>query len=142
MPQPADCVVVALGVECPIHQGAKTIRAGRAVEPERDRAIILTALLAGLRSEELINGNIGDLRRTADGAVIHVRGKGNKDRSIPIEAPLVDVIEHYLDSRHHRLPTTAKRRALAKWGAISCQGSRVRLYDVAPSIPHGIHIGI
>ena len=76
--------------------------------PERDRAIILTALLAGLRSEELINSNIGDLRRTADGAVIHVRGKGNKDRRIPIEAALVDVIEHYLDSRHHRLPTTAK----------------------------------
>jgi integrase len=40
---------------------------------ERDRAIILTALLAGQRSEELINSNIGDLRRTADGAVIHVR---------------------------------------------------------------------
>ena len=35
---------------------------------ERDRAIILTALLAGLRSEELINANVGDLRRTADGA--------------------------------------------------------------------------
>jgi integrase/recombinase XerC len=41
--------------------------------------------------------------------VIHVRGKGNKDRRIPIEAALVDVIEHYLDSRHYRLPTTAKR---------------------------------
>ncbi len=87
--------------------------------PERDRAIILTALLAGLRSEELINSNIGDLRRTADGAVIHVRGKGNKDRRIPIEAALVEVIEHYLDSRHHRLPTAAKRRSptggLAAW---------------------------
>jgi hypothetical protein len=51
----------------------------------------LTALLAGLRSEELINSNIGDLRRTADGAVIHVRGKGNKDRRLPVEAALVDV---------------------------------------------------
>ena len=86
---------------------------------ERDRAIILTALLAGPRSEELINSNIGDLRRTADGAVIHVRGKGNKDRRIPIEAALVDVIEHYLDSRHYRLPTTGNRRSptggLAAW---------------------------
>jgi hypothetical protein len=35
---------------------------------ERDRAIIVTALLAGLRSEELINGNIGDLCRTTEGA--------------------------------------------------------------------------
>ena len=101
---------------------------------ERDRAIILTALLAGLRSEELINSNIGDLRRTADGAVIHVRGKGNKDRRIPIEAALVDVIEHYLDSRHHRLPTTAKRHSptggLAAWPPnaplfVDTQGERI-----------------
>jgi integrase/recombinase XerC len=86
---------------------------------ERDRAIIVTALLAGLRSEELINSNVVNLRRTADGAVIHVRGKGNKDRRIPIEAALVDVIEHYLDSRRYRLPTTATRRSptggLAAW---------------------------
>ena len=86
---------------------------------ERDRAIIFTGLLAGLRADELMRANIGDLRRTADGAVIHVRGKGNKDRRIPIEAALVDVLEHYLDSRHHRLPTTAKRRSptggLAAW---------------------------
>jgi site-specific recombinase XerC len=75
---------------------------------ERDRAILLTALLAGLRSEELINSNVGDHRRTAEGAVIHVRGKGNKDRRIPIEAALVDVIEHYLDSRHQ--PTADDRQ--------------------------------
>jgi integrase/recombinase XerC len=74
---------------------------------ERDRAIILTALLAGLRSEELINSNIGDLRRTAEGAVIHVRGKGSKDRRIPIETALVDVIDQYLDSRQYRLPPNA-----------------------------------
>jgi site-specific recombinase XerD len=79
--------------------------------PERGRAIILTALLAGQRSEELINSNIGDLRRIADGAVIHVRGKGNKDRRILIEAARVEVIEHYLDRRHHRLPAIAKRRS-------------------------------
>ena len=46
---------------------------------ERDRALILTALLAGLRADELLRANIGDLRPTDDGAVIHVRGKGGKD---------------------------------------------------------------
>jgi integrase/recombinase XerC len=87
--------------------------------PERDRAIVLTALLAGLRSEELISTNIGDVRRGADGAVIHVRGKGMKDRRVPIEPALVDVIEDYLNSRHLRFPATAKRRSptggLAAW---------------------------
>jgi site-specific recombinase XerD len=78
---------------------------------ERDRALILTALLAGLRADELLRANVGDLRRTDDGAVIHVRGKGGKDRRIPIEAPLVEVLEHYLDSRATRFPATAKKRS-------------------------------
>src|SRR5258707_11981480 len=43
---------------------------------ERDRALILTALLAGLRADELLRANIGDLRCCDDGAVIHVGGKG------------------------------------------------------------------
>jgi integrase/recombinase XerC len=86
---------------------------------ERDRALILTALLAGLRADELLRANVGDLRRTDDGAVIHVRGKGGKDRRVPIEAPLVRVLEHYLDSRAARFPTTTRRRSpaggLAAW---------------------------
>ena len=66
---------------------------------ERDRALILTALLAGLRADELLRANIGDLRRTDDGAVIHVRGKGGKDRRVPIEPALVEILERYLDTR-------------------------------------------
>ena len=62
---------------------------------ERDRALILVALLAGLRADELLRANVGDLRRSDDGAVIHVRGKGGKDRRIPIEPALVQVLERY-----------------------------------------------
>jgi site-specific recombinase XerD len=87
--------------------------------PERDRAIILTALLAGLRTDELINTNIAHIRRIADGAVIHVRGKGNKDRRIPIELALVDILETYLNTRRARFPTSTRRRSpvegLAGW---------------------------
>jgi site-specific recombinase XerD len=56
---------------------------------ERDRALILTTLLAGLRADKLLRANVGDLRRSDDGAVIHVRGKGGKDRRVPIEPALV-----------------------------------------------------
>ena len=55
---------------------------------ERDRAPILTGLLAGLRADELLRANIGDIRRTDDGAVLHVHGKGGKDRRIPVESIL------------------------------------------------------
>jgi integrase/recombinase XerC len=86
----------------------------------RDRALILTSLLSGLRADELLRANIGDIRRSEDGAVIHVRGKGGKDRRIPVEPTLVDVLENYLDDRAVRFPTTAKRRSspesgLAAW---------------------------
>jgi integrase/recombinase XerC len=90
---------------------------------ERDLAIILTALLAGLRAEELRGANIGDIRTTDDGAaVIHVKGKGGKERSVPIEAELLSVIQTYLDSRAVRFPGAEKRRAteasgLARWSA-------------------------
>jgi integrase len=65
---------------------------------QRDRALILTALLAGLRADELVRATVGDLHRTDDGAVIQVRGKGGKDRRIPIEPALVEVLELYLVS--------------------------------------------
>jgi len=88
---------------------------------ERDLAIILTALLAGLRAAELRGVDVGDIRTTDDGAaVIHVKGKGGKERSVPIEAELLSVIQTYLDSRAVRFPDTEKRRAakgsgLARW---------------------------
>ena len=50
--------------------------------PERDLALILTGLLAGLRADELRRADVGDIRTGTDGgAVIHVRGKGSKDRA-------------------------------------------------------------
>src|SRR6202051_4397680 len=87
---------------------------------ERDRALILTGLLAGLRADELLRANVGDLRRTDDGAVVHVRGKGGRDRRVPIEPALVEILEHYLDSRVTRFPATARQRSspgrgLAAW---------------------------
>ena len=51
------------------------------------------------------------LRRPLVGAVIHVHGKGGKDRRIPIEPALVGVIEHYLDTRAARFPAAAKHRS-------------------------------
>ncbi|BBY46820.1 hypothetical protein MARA_02500 (plasmid) [Mycolicibacterium arabiense] len=77
--------------------------------PERDRAIVFTSLLAGLRADELLNANVGDIRRTDDGGVLHVRGKGNKDRRIPIGTELLEVLDAYLETRRTRFPNTRKR---------------------------------
>lgn len=77
--------------------------------PERDLAIIFTALVAGLRADELISANIGDVRQTDNGGVLHVHGKGNKDRRIPFNAELLDVLERYLETRATRFPQARRR---------------------------------
>ena len=86
--------------------------------PERDHAILFTSLLAGLRADELLNADVGDVRRTEDGAVLHVRGKGNKDRRMPVGQELLTVLEEYLQTRISRFPQT-RRRASTPGDALS-----------------------
>jgi integrase/recombinase XerC len=96
---------------------------------ERDLAIILTAPLAGLRADELCRADIGDIRVTADGAaVIHVKGKGGKERSVPIEAALLSVITTYLASRAARFPGATKREVEAEGSALSRWPARSPLF--------------
>ena len=102
---------------------------------ERDRALVLTALLTGMRADELRRADIGDLRVGEDGAaVVHVRGKGNTDRRIPVEAALVGVLDDYLDSRAVRFPARRRRattaRGAAAWPAraplfVGADGTRI-----------------
>ena len=78
---------------------------------ERDLALILTALLAGLRADELRRADVGDIRHLARRRCGHsVQGKGSKDRAVPIEADLLAVIDDYLDSRARRFPPHSNRR--------------------------------
>jgi site-specific recombinase XerD len=79
--------------------------------PERDRALVLTALLTGMRSDEMVRTNIGDVRVTEGGAgMLHVHGKGNKDRFIPVERALLAVFDRYLETRHERFPPPPNSR--------------------------------
>jgi site-specific recombinase XerD len=114
LPQPA--VTALLDVVEADHQSTR-----RTDWPQRDLALILTGLLAGLRADELRRADVGDIRRSTEGgAVLHVRGKGSKDRAVPIEAELLSVIEDYLDSRAGRLPATLKSctgKGLSRWPA-------------------------
>jgi integrase/recombinase XerC len=96
---------------------------------ERDLALILTGLLAGIRAEELQRADVGDIRTTDDGAgVVHVKGKGGKGRSVPIEAELLTVIEAYLDSRAIRFPGAAKRKTNAAVSPLSQWPARSPLF--------------
>ena len=80
--------------------------------PELDAAVVLTAMVTGVRSAELLAVDIGDVTRTPGNERVKVLGKGDAERSIPIERVLLDILGVYLDSRRVRFPGTARQRGV------------------------------
>lgn len=65
----------------------------------REYAIVLTFLRAGLRVEELCDLRIADLTITDRKGILYVKGKGDKDRTIPLCKELRATLSRYLESR-------------------------------------------
>ncbi len=72
--------------------------------PERDLAIVVTLVTCGLRLAELLSLSIRSIDGPPDDRVIGVRGKGNKERTVPLEAEVEAVLSSYLESRLRRFP--------------------------------------
>ncbi|MEM7274882.1 MAG: tyrosine-type recombinase/integrase [Actinomycetota bacterium] len=72
--------------------------------PERDLAVIVTLLTCGLRLSELLGLTMRSIDGPTGDRVIGVRGKGNKERTIPLEPEVESVIATYLESRLTRFP--------------------------------------
>jgi site-specific recombinase XerD len=79
--------------------------------PERDFAVVALLLCAGLRSSELLELTVGCLDGRAGERYLKVRGKGGKERSIPVEPELDEVVTQYLQSRRARFAGRAPARS-------------------------------
>ncbi|MCJ7693313.1 MAG: tyrosine-type recombinase/integrase, partial [Sedimentisphaerales bacterium] len=66
----------------------------------RDRAILETLYSTGIRVSELVALNMDDIDFL--GEVVHVRGKGKKERITPIGTSALQVIQHYMEFRSRR----------------------------------------
>lgn len=66
----------------------------------RDRAIMETLYSTGVRVSELVALNMDDVDFL--GEVIHIRGKGKKERIVPIGTSALQVIQHYMEFRNKR----------------------------------------
>lgn len=72
--------------------------------PERDFAVIVTLLTCGLRLSELLDLSLRSVDGPPGDRVIGVRGKGNKERTVPLEPEVEEIIRTYIESRLRRFP--------------------------------------
>ena len=87
-----------------LETAAAGTREARYPWPERDVAFLATTLLTGLRLSELLALNLGAIDGRSGERRIKVLGKGRKERTVPIEDPLYDLIGDYLETRKERFP--------------------------------------
>ena len=80
----------------------------------RDRALLETLYSTGARVSELVGIDLDDLR--ASEGLVHLRGKGRKERIVPIGDVALRAIQAYLDQQppiNSRYPTTKMKRVLS-----------------------------
>ena len=73
----------------------------------RDSALLEVMYGGGLRVGELVGLDTGDLDR--DARLIRVRGKGRKERIVPVGVPAFDAIDRYLEVRSELKPRDGER---------------------------------
>lgn len=73
---------------------------------KRDTAIIYLMLYAGLSEIEIVRANVEDLENTLMGPVLRVQSKGRtvKDQEAPLDPPVLEKLEAYLDTRTNVRP--------------------------------------
>ena len=72
------------------------------IKGKRDRAILAIAAYHGLRRFEVANLCIKDMHMRKGIMHLHVRGKGSKNRYLPLHPAAAPLIEDYLDAAGHR----------------------------------------
>jgi integrase/recombinase XerC len=74
--------------------------------PERDRAIFELLYGCGLRNSELVGIELGDIEEA--NCVLLVRGKGKKQRYVPLEGAAAEALRSYRETRQKLLHAAGK----------------------------------
>ncbi|HEY2498217.1 MAG TPA: tyrosine recombinase XerC [Candidatus Angelobacter sp.] len=111
--------------------------------PERDRAIFELLYGCGLRNSELVGIELGDIDE-ANGVIL-VRGKGKKQRYVPLEGAAADALSTYRKARKELLNAASKssRRLFInqRGGPLTSRsvGRIVKQIAIARGLPQDIH---
>jgi integrase/recombinase XerD len=74
-------------------------RMEHAAVAERDRLVLRLFADCGLRLHELTGLRVGDLKRTNNRLVMDIRGKGDRERRVPVPSGLINRLARHLKSR-------------------------------------------
>jgi len=111
--------------------------------PERDRAIFELLYGCGLRNSELVGIELGDIE-DANGVIL-VRGKGKKQRYVPLEGAAAEALKAYREARQKLLnaagTSTRKLFINQRGGPITSRSVRriVKQIAVAKGLPQDVH---
>ncbi|WP_163339598.1 tyrosine recombinase XerC [Desulfopila sp. IMCC35008] len=96
----------------------------------RDRALLELLYSTGMRVSELVSRDFADLDFEEE--VLRVRGKGNKERIVPVGRPAVEALNKYLPQRRQLLEQRAARGKKADTDALflNNRGSRLTTRSV------------
>lgn len=111
--------------------------------PERDRAIFELLYGCGLRNSELVGIELGDVEE-ANGVIL-VRGKGKKQRYVPLEGAAADALAAYRQARRQLLAGKGKNTQRLfinrRGGALTTRsvGRIVKQIAISRGLPPDIH---
>lgn len=92
----------------------------------RDRAMLEVLYSGGLRIEELVGLNIGDVDFI--GGLVRVWGKGDRERLVPVGDKAFAAVHEYVKSSRKQAGNAAPLFANAAGGRISARGARKALH--------------
>jgi integrase/recombinase XerD len=80
------------------------------IKTHRDRAIITLMLLSGLRCIEILQLRLIDIDSLAQ--TLRIRGKGNKERMVPLAPGVYELLQKYIDCERPMHPKNADEESL------------------------------
>jgi len=107
----------------PSARGARVKRDDAVLLLRRDRALLELLYAAGLRVSELTGLNLESVEQKE--RVLHVRGKGGKERIVPYGSKAQEALEAYWPAREHLLQQVSREPARAEAVFLNYEGRRL-----------------
>lgn len=126
------------GLVVEVLERAEITKLEHAADSERDQLIVRVLGDSGIRLGELMKLRTTDVIDSPAGWQLHIEGKGDQQRQVPISAPLAKRLKVYIDKRRpkdattDRLFVTSRRsRTTGEYVALSKRGVELMLRALA-----------